>query len=146
MPHVTATKTMPVPASKAWEFVSNWGGTDKWIPGVGPVVVEGSGVGSLRSADLAPETGFPGRISERLETFDLHKMSFSYCVVGDNPIPITNYLARMSVKAISKDSCEVTWDSTWDTELDEAELIVAFNGLYNLALDNVEQLMLSENQ
>jgi hypothetical protein len=145
MPHVIATKIMPVPANRAWDFVSNWGGTDRWIPGVGPVTVEGAGVGSIRSADLAPETGFPGRISERLETFDSEEMSFSYCVVGDNPIPIKNYLAKMSVKAISKDSCEVTWQSTWDTDLDETELITAFNGLYNLSLDNAEHLMTSES-
>jgi hypothetical protein len=141
MPHVSATKIMPVPADRAWDFISNWGGTDKWIPGVGPVDVEGSGVGAIRSAELASETGFPGRISERLETFSSEEMTFSYCVIGNNPIPIKNYLATMSVKVISKNSCEVTWQSTWDTVLDEADLIAAFNGLYNLSLENAARLI-----
>ena len=137
MPKISVKKKINAPANKVWEFVSNWGGTDKWIPGVGPVTVRGSGVGSTRSADLAPETGFPGRISERLETYDDELLSFSYCVVGENPIPITEYLAAMTVIPLSDNSCEIVWESTWKAELDEAELVTAFEMLYSISLNNV---------
>lgn len=70
MAKVSVNKTVNAPAAKVWQMVSEWGGTHKWIPGVGPVSVEGAGVGSVRSADLDPATGFAGRISERLEHFD----------------------------------------------------------------------------
>ena len=70
MAQVSVTKTIDAPSDRVWNMVSEWGGTHKWIPGVGPVTVEGEGVGSIRSADLDPATGFTGRISERLETWD----------------------------------------------------------------------------
>ena len=137
MAKVGVKKVINATAHTVWEYVSNWGGTSEWIPGVGPVTVEGDGVGAIRSADLAPETGFPGRISERLESYDNQVMTFSYSVIGDSPIPITDYLASMSVEKLSNNTCEVTWGSTWETELDESELIAAFEMLYSISLDNV---------
>ena len=137
MAKVRVKKVINATAHTVWEYVSNWGGTSEWIPGVGPVSVEGDGVGAIRSADLAPETGFPGRISERLESYDNQVMAFSYSVIGDSPIPITDYLASMSVEKLSNNTCEVTWGSTWQTELDESELIAAFEMLYSISLDNV---------
>lgn len=122
-------------------MISEWGGTHKWIPGVGPVTVEGSGVGSTRSADLDPATGFPGRITESLESFNDDAMTFSYKVVGQSPLPIKNYLAAMKIETQTEDACEVTWESTWEVagELSEAELVEAFEGLYALSLENVRQ-------
>lgn len=137
MAKVSVKKVINATAHTVWEYISNWGGTNEWIPGVGPVTVEGDGVGAIRSADLASETGFPGRISERLESYDNQVMAFSYSVIGDSPIPITDYLASMSVEKLSNNTCEVTWESTWETELDESELIAAFEMLYSISLDNV---------
>ena len=137
MAKVSVKKVINATAHTVWEYVSNWGGTSEWIPGVGPVTAEGDGVGAIRSADLAPETGFPGRISERLESYDNQVMAFSYSVIGDSPIPITDYLASMSVEKLSNNTCEVTWESTWETELDESELIAAFEMRYYISLDNV---------
>ena len=132
MAKVIVKKIISTSAQTVWEYVSNWGGTNEWIPGVGPVTVEGDGVGAIRRADLSPETGFPGRISERLESYDNQVMSFSY-----SAIPITDYLASMSVEKLSNNTCEVIWESTWKTELDESELIAAFEMLYSISLDNV---------
>ena len=137
MAKVSVKKVINATAHTVWEYVSNWGGTSEWIPGVGPVTVEGDGVGAIRSADLALETGFPGRISERLESYDNQVMTFSYSVIGDSPIPITDYLASMSVEKLSNNTYKVTWESTWETELDESELIAAFEMLYSISLDNV---------
>jgi hypothetical protein len=120
-------------------MVSEWGGTHKWIPGVGPVTVEGDGVGSTRSADLDPATGFAGRISERLESFDENGMTFSYRVIGDSPIPIRDYVAEMKVVSDGTDSASVTWSCSWfaNGDISEADLITAFEGLYEMSLTNV---------
>lgn len=139
MAHVSVSKVIHADVNAVWAMVSEWGGTHKWIPGVGPVSVEGSGVGSIRSADLDPATGFSGRISERLESFDAGTMQFRYAVVGENPIPISGYVAEMKVVDRGNGSCEVTWSSDWEAngEMSEAELLAAFEGLYALSLDNV---------
>lgn len=139
MAEVSVTKSINAPAQKVWAMVSEWGGTHKWIPGVGPVSVDGAGIGSIRSADLDPATGFGGRISERLDAFDPKAMTFEYCVVGDSPIPIKNYVAKMSVTATASNSSEVTWSSSWvaSGDISESDLLAAFEGLYALSLDNV---------
>ncbi len=139
MATVSVTKTITAPATEVWAFVSEWGGTHKWIPGVGPVTVVGDGPGATRSADLDPATGFPGRITERLDAFDPDRMHFRYRVIGDSPIPITDYVAEMAVTDRGDGTCDVTWSSTWiaNGELAEDDLIAAFEGLYGLSLDNV---------
>lgn len=141
MAKVSVSKSIQATAVKVWAMVSEWGSTDKWIPGVGPVTVEGEGIGATRSADLDPATGFPGRITESLDTFDDQAMHFAYSVVGNSPLPIKNYIATMKVEKTGKDGCEVCWESTWevDGELSEAELVAAFEGLYDMSLENVRQ-------
>ncbi len=139
MAEVCVTKIVRAPAARVWAMVSEWGGTHKWIPGVGPVSVDGAGVGSVRSADLDPATGFPGRIAERLEAFDAAAMTYRYRVVGTSPIPIEDYVAEMSVRDLGGGASEVTWRSTWQPAgaMSESELLAAFNTLYDVALDNV---------
>ena len=140
MAKVSVTKTIAAPAAKVWKMVSNWGGTHDWIPGVGPVTVSGTDVGATRSAELDPATGFPGLITESLDAFDEPDMYFRYSIVGDSPIPIKNYVAEMRVTALAGESCEVLWQSEWNAagEISEDELLEAFNGLYQMALDNVQ--------
>jgi len=143
MATVSVKKAVKAPAAKVWAMVSEWGGTHKWIPGVGPVTVEPDGqdvaVGSKRSADLDPATGFPGRITEILEALDENAMHFRYSVLGASPIPIKNYVAEMKVLVVTNGSSEVTWSSTWDADgdLTEDELVTAFEGLYDMSLENV---------
>lgn len=142
MGRASVTKTIAAPSDAVWRVVSEWGGTDKWIPGVGPLSVEGAGVGSIRSADLDPATGFPGRISERLEAFDDAAMHFRYCTIGESPLPVDDYVAEMQVEAVDAASCRVTWTSTWvATDLPEAEIQKLLEGLYDISLDNVAKAL-----
>ena len=140
MAKVSVTKKIAAPAAKVWTMVSNWGGTHDWIPGVGPVTVNGAGVGATRSAELDPATGFPGLITESLDAFDEQTRYFRYSIVGDSPIPIKNYVAEMRVTELTDESCEVLWQSEWEAagELSEDELLAAFTGLYQISLDNVQ--------
>lgn len=143
MARVSVTKTIAAPAAEVWATVSEWGGTHKWIPGVGPVTVAGEGPGATRSADLDPATGFTGRITERLDAFDAAAMHFEYRVIGDNPIPVEDYVASMRVEDLGDGTCSVTWNSTWVANggLTEDELVQAFEGLYGVSLDNVAAMV-----
>ena len=140
MAKVSVTKTISAPAERVWALVSEWGGTHKWIPGVGPVSVEGEGVGSVRSADLDPATGFSGSISERLLAFDDVSMSFQYAAIGESPLPVQDYVATMKVSPSGNGESSVTWSSTWEPlGRPEAEIREIFATLYNISLDNVEK-------
>ena len=139
MAKVSVSKTINAPGDKVWAMISEWGGTHKWIPGVGPVSTDGEGVGATRSAELDPATGFAGKITEALTAFDPEAKQFSYQIVGQSPIPIEDYVAEMSVLERGDSSCEVTWQSTWraNGDLSEEELQSAFETLYDLSLENV---------
>lgn len=142
MAKVSVTKRIGAPAERVWEMVSEWGGTHKWIPGVGPVSVSGAGVGATRSADLDPATGFSGRITERLDAFDAVSKHFRYCTVGESPLPVRDYVAEFVVESVDASHADVTWSSTWEaTDLPEQEIAGLFEGLYNLALDNVDKAL-----
>ena len=138
MGSVSVTKEINADVARVWDIVSEWGGTHKWIPGVGSVTVEGEGVGSIRSADLDPATGFEGRISERLLSWDEEQMTFSYKAIGNGPLPVEDYVAVMKVEATLKGTASVTWSSTWEPiDQDEEEIREMFSGLYSISLDNV---------
>ena len=141
MAKVSVSKKINAPLDKVWAMVSEWGGTDKWIPGVGPVTVSGAGVGATRSAELDPATGFPGKITESLDAYNDVEKNFRYSIVGQSPIPISDYVAEMSVSENADKTCEVTWQSTWQAtgDLSEKELLTAFETLYDMSLENVRK-------
>ncbi len=139
MAEVKVEKRMTHSASEVWDYISEWGGTSRWIPGVGPVSTIGQGVGATRSAVLAEETGFPGKITERLDSLDEANFTFTYSVQDDNPLPVMDYSAQMKVEPMM-DGSLVIWSSNWIAKgLSEEELKAAFEQLYSIALDNVEK-------
>ena len=142
MAKVSVKKHIDQDVMTVWNYVSKWDGTSRWIPGVGPVTTEGLGIGATRCAELAPETGFPGMIIERLDALNQEKFSFAYSTVGQSPLPVTNYSAEMKVEASGKGAL-VTWNSTWEPSgMPEEELQKAFEELYSISLDNVERELL----
>ena len=139
MAYVSIKKYIGRDVQTVWQYVSEWGGTSRWIPGVGVVSTVGVGVGATRSAELSAETGFPGMITERLDALDENNCSFSYSTVGDNPLPVKEYSAQMTVESSGEGSM-VTWRSDWEPHgISEEELKEAFEQLYTISLDNVER-------
>lgn len=140
MAKVSVNKRIQASPDKVWEMVSEWGGTHKWIPGVGPVQVEGEGVGSVRSADLDPSLGVEGRVSEVLELFDESAMRFRYRLTA-GPLPVNDYVAEMEVRA-DGDASVVTWSSTWEPQgAPEQEIHDMLATLYDAALANVDKAL-----
>ena len=139
MAEVEVKKRMTHGAREVWDYISEWGGTSRWIPGVGPVSTVGKGVGATRSAELSEETGFPGKITERLDFIDETNLIFTYSIQGENPLPVTDYSAQMKVESDGDGSLTI-WSSTWvPNGLSEEELKSAFEQLYSISLDNVEE-------
>ena len=143
MTEISVEKVIKKNPAVVWEYVSEWGGTERWIPGVGPVSTEGEGVGATRSAELSTDTGFPGSITERLDALDENSYWFRYSTIGENPLPVSNYTAEMKVEPFKGGSL-VTWSSTWEVDgFSEEELKSAFEQLYRISLDNVERDLVS---
>ena len=139
MAYVSIRKYIGRDVQTVWQYVSEWGGTSRWIPGVGVVSTVGAGVGATRSAELSAETGFPGIITERLDVLDENNCSFRYSTVGENPLPVKEYSAQMTVEPSGEGSI-VTWSSDWEPDgISEDELKESFEQLYTISLDNVER-------
>lgn len=143
MGKVSVTQSINAPAQTVWDFVSDFGATDKWIPGVESISVAGNGVGAIRTATLASDSGgISGEIQERLETFDADARIYSYAIIGESPLPVTDYLASMAVTEDTPGSCTVTWTSMWQAvAVPELQIHEMLEGLYSASLTNVERML-----
>ncbi len=140
MAGVSVTKSIDAPCTAVWDIVSEWGGTHKWIDGVGTVHTDGEGVGATRSAELDASLG-GGRVSERLEHFDAGEMCFRYRLT-EGPLPVRDYVATMRVAPDGPERAIVTWSSTWEpVGAPEAEVREIFESLYRAALENVAKAL-----
>ena len=143
MATVSVTEQINAPAEKVWALVADFGGTDQWIPGVGSLSVVGQGVGAIRTATLASDSGsISGEIQERLETYDADEYTYSYAIIGESPLPVTDYLASMTVTEDTAGSCSVTWVSMWEpVAVPEQQIREMLEGLYRASLANVQRML-----
>ena len=71
------------------------------------VVVEGTGVGAVRTMYLAPHLG-GGYVKERLESFDGRDRYMLYRMVDSGPVPFADYLGSIRVTPAGPDACVVS--------------------------------------
>jgi hypothetical protein len=118
---------------RVWQWVGDWNGLAKWSPGVNRSVSSGSTPGSLRTLEMANGS----EIEEELATYDEANLTYTY-KMRPGPIPVTNYLATVTVKGAGPTHCQVTWTATFDVDPDLEEqvtdnLTAMFQGsLYHL--------------
>ena len=80
-------------ADTVWTVMSNFGGIKRSAT-IKNVVVEGSGVGMLRTLTMAGG----GIVQERLKTFDPASRTYSYAIVNPNsPLPVSGYLSTATI-------------------------------------------------
>ena len=81
---------------------------------------------------------YPGEVIERLDGYE-DGLSLTYSILDKSCLPISNYVAFVSLNELSKDNTEVLWCGHFiknlDKEVDATELL---ESLYNLILDNIE--------
>ena len=95
MAEVLVTEELPVPATKIWELVRDFGGIQKWVgPMIQNLEIEGEGVGAIRTLTLPGDT----KLSEELKAFDNEGRSFSYAIIGKSPLPVADYLSTDAVR------------------------------------------------
>ena len=105
MAEVIVRRKVSAPAQTVWAVLSNFGGVADMSPMIESCTVEGEGVGAVRTL------GMPGGLSlqERLEAHDEAEKTFSYSIIGDSPLPFTDYLSTVKVEAQGDDACLVDW-------------------------------------
>lgn len=125
------------PASAVWDFVS-WRGMVKLAGGSLFERVEFQGdthVGATKTlyiGDALP-------IRERLESLDESGMSYSYRIIDNGPLPVTNYLGQLRLTPCGPKACVIVIENDFvGVDIDEAEWARTWQGMENRLLDEIE--------
>lgn len=113
-----ATAQANTSIDKVWAAMTNFGNMD-WSIGIADVEVEGSGVGMVRKVLLEGSTNY---IHERLTELDADKKSFTYAVDGEGLPGMLTYSATAEARALSDETCELTWTSNTTTTEEHAQM------------------------
>ena len=103
------TRTLDTTPDALWRCVRAFGDLS-WVPGDLKVEVRGQGVGQVRIVDLPN-----GKVHEQLTSLDDDARSLTYIVPAGNPVPVTDYQARMTV---SDDAGKgrITWSCVFEPD------------------------------
>lgn len=107
------TKTIAVPADRAWSAIAQIGDLDRWFPVITDCKVNGSGVGATRILTLTDGE----KIIDRIDVIDHHLRRFQYNRT-DSPFPVNRYLGTVEIQESDASSCEISWTVEIDV-LDE---------------------------
>jgi hypothetical protein len=126
MASVKVTDRIEAGADAVWALLRDFGGVDKFAGGVESCTVEGEGIGAVRTLSL------PGglQLQERLESFDEAGRTLSYAIIGDAPLPLSDYLSTIRLSE-DGDGCGIEWSSTFEPKgVDEAQARTMVEGIY----------------
>ncbi len=85
------TRTLESTPDALWHCVRAFGDLS-WAPAHLKVEIRGQGVGQVRIVDLPS-----GKVHEQLTSLDDDARTLTYIVPSGNPVPVTDYEARMTV-------------------------------------------------
>ena len=92
MPTTEVSRTLAVPTDALWGLVRAFGDLS-WVPGDPKVEIRGEGVGQVRIIDQPY-----GQVHEQLTSLDDEARSLTDVVPQGNPVPVTDYEARITVR------------------------------------------------
>lgn len=107
MARVEVRDEIDAPREIVWDLVSDFGGVKRISPEVESCVLDGQGVGAVRTINTQGIV-----IKERLESLDGKNYTFSYSIV-EGPIPFTNYLAHVELSP-DGNRTKVNWSGSFE--------------------------------
>ncbi len=123
MPDIHESTVVGAPASEVWDLLRDFGGLDRWYPGVEPddlrIVDDraGDAVGAVRILEMAEDV----TIRERLIEHSDDQRFYTYTIL-DYPLPIRDYRATIRVHAVTDtDDAFVEWSARFEIEPDLRE-------------------------
>lgn len=140
MTEVVVSKTIQVPANKAWSTLSSF----RNIEAISPIERSetiGEGAGATRTCYM-PDGA---TIYEVLDMVDNATMEMQYKIT-EGPFPVTGYVSNVKVEATGNSSCKITWSCQFDTnEETKAAMVQLFEGFYHVIIDSLESTIQSQN-
>jgi carbon monoxide dehydrogenase subunit G len=128
---------LSAPPDKVWELIKDFDGWQNWHPAVASTEItsgKGNAHGTVRVLTLKDG----GKITERLEHYQPKNFLYTYRIM-DSPLPVTDYLSTIQVKA-AKGGSVVNWSSHFKAKegTEDAEAIKTMRGVYRAGLDNLK--------
>jgi len=118
---LNVTKTIAVPADRAWRAIAQINGLDRWFPVIVDCTVTGNGVGATRILTLTSGE----KMTDRIEAIDHHGRRFRYNRI-ESPFPVNRYLGTVDVCQLGSDSSEIVWTLEIDVDDEKREELVGF--------------------
>jgi len=136
MTHATITITIYVPADAIWQVISDFGAAGQYLAGVADCMVEGEGVGALRTLTSADGS----TIVERLETLDAASQRLSYALLTDTPFG--KCLTTMAVRDLGPYQAELSWSASFQPDgLPESEAVALLESALAADCVGLKQLL-----
>lgn len=115
MARVTKRAQIQASADAVWEVVSDFNALPRFVASIVTSTMEGEGIGAVRTLTLADGSV----VVETLKSIDHQGRSLTYAIAR-SPLPVTNYVATMTVTPLEEGGCQLTWASTFEPEGVEA--------------------------
>ena len=125
------------PVQDIWGVVSAFGGVERWIAGARGCVLEGAGVGAVRTVELAGRS-----VRERLDALDSASHALSYSILAPHALPASDVCATIRLRALGPAATEFSWishASRIDGDIDA--LRARIEGFYRASIDNLARLL-----
>lgn len=136
MARISMKATLRAPAGEVWKTIRDFGCVGEYVAGIIQTRTQGSGVGALRT--LTFQTGTS--VVERLETLDDSLRALSYSVL-ETPLPMKGYIARMKIRDLKENQCELLWESSFQAEgAEEARVKKIIQRLYSFGFEGLKKL------
>ena len=140
MTEVIVSKSIQVPASKAWGMLSSFKGIEAFSP-IERSITQGHGAGAKRTCFM-PDGAV---IHEVLDSVENQEMEMQYSIT-EGPFPITGYVSTIKVSALDNNQCKISWGCEFESSEDvKNDMHALFEGFYNVIIDSLETLIKEQN-
>lgn len=127
-------------ADKVWGIIKGFDTLHNWHPAFSAAkIISGKdGVpGAMRTLTLKDGPSF----DEELLAFDNAARKLRYRIVGEAPLPVTDYDSTMQVLATGPNQSTMIWRSSYKAKgAKDEEAMKAIDGAYRAGLDNLKKL------
>jgi hypothetical protein len=133
MTKVNVSKSINVPAEKAWRTLSSFRGIENYSP-IERSETSGEGAGATRTCYLPDGAA----IHEELNFAKDASMEMQY-KINEGPFPITGYVSNIKVESDRNGSCKITWGCEFESSEEvKEEMEKLFGGFYHVIIDSLE--------
>jgi len=150
-PTLTVDQSITIKASPetVWNLVKDWDGLHKWHPAFSnDEITKGANgkKGSMRKLTLKDGGA---QFDEQLTSYSEKQMRYGYKIIGDAPLPLTNYSSTIRVRKGKQPGTTVlSWQGKFKRKVadnppagqDDKGVRELISGVYQAGLENVKRM------